>query len=226
MPRLDEGSILIDMFRLPGISMDESIHGNEVLESVLKEFPEVGTVVSRTGTAEVATDPMALDQSDVYVMLKPREQWPTGRSKDDLIAAIRERINKEAPGAGYSFSQPIQMRMQELMETGSRSDVAVKIYGDDLDVLRGSAEKVAAILRTIHGAADVRLERVAGLPYLRIRVRRDAIARQGLNGSDVLDTVEAMAVRPSARSCRETSATRCKSDSSKKSGPQQIAFET
>lgn len=192
MPRLDEGSVLIEMFRLPGISMRESIHGNEVLESVLKEFPEVDTVVSRTGTPEVATDPMALDQSDVYVMLKPREQWPARRSKDDLISAIRERINEEAPGAGYSFSQPIQMRMQELMETGSRSDVAVKIYGDDLEVLRDTSEKVAGILRNVRGAVDVKPEKVAGLPYLRIKVRRDAISRHGLNVAEVLDTIAAI----------------------------------
>jgi cobalt-zinc-cadmium resistance protein CzcA len=156
------------MFRLPGISAHESLHGNEV------------------------TDPMALDQSDVYVMLKPREQWPTKRSKEDLIAAMRERISREAPGAGYSFSQPIQMRMQEPVETGSRSDVAVKINGDDLDVLRDTAEKIAAILRNVKGAVDVKAERVAGLPYLRIKVRRDAIARHGLNVADVLDTVGAV----------------------------------
>jgi cobalt-zinc-cadmium resistance protein CzcA len=192
MPRLDEGSILIEMFRLQGISMTESLNGNEVLETVLKEFPEVSTVVSRTGSPEVATDPMALDQSDVYVMLKPKEQWGTHRNKEDLIAAMRERINREAPGAGYSFSQPIQMRMQELMETGSRSDVAVKIYGDDLGVLREIGEKVAAILRKVNGAVDVKAEHVAGLPYLRIRVRRDSIARHGLNVSEVLDTVEAI----------------------------------
>jgi len=192
MPRLDEGSILIEMFRLPGISMTESLHGNEVLETVLKEFPEVSTVVSRTGSPEVATDPMALDQSDVYVMLKPRDQWGSMRSKNELIEAIRDRINREAPGAGYSFSQPIQMRMQELMETGSRSDVAVKIYGEDLDVLRETGDRVAKVLQGVKGSVDVKAERVAGLPYLRIRVRRDAIARHGLNVADVLDTVEAI----------------------------------
>jgi cobalt-zinc-cadmium resistance protein CzcA len=150
MPRLEEGLIVIEMFRLPGTSTSESIHGNQVLETVVKEVPEVNTVVSRTGTPDVATDPMALDQSDVCVMLKPREEWSTKRSKDDLIAAIRERINQQAPGAGYGFSQPIQMRMQQLMETGSQSDVAVKIYGEDLEVLRDIANKVAPLHHQDH----------------------------------------------------------------------------
>jgi cobalt-zinc-cadmium resistance protein CzcA len=192
MPRLDEGSIVVQMYRLPGISLPESLHGNEIIESVLKEFPEVQTVFCRTGSPEVATDPMALDQSDVYVMLKPLSEWPHKRSKDDLITAMKARLSTEAPGASYSFSQPIQMRMQELMEAGVRSDIAVKLYGEDLTVLRQKANQIAAVLQKIPGAADVRAERVAGLPYLRIRIRRDAIARHGLSAADVLDTVEAL----------------------------------
>lgn len=192
LPRLDEGSVLVQMYRLPGISMSESLHGNEIIESVLREFPEVEKVVSRTGSPEIATDPMALDQSDVYVMLKPKSDWPRNITKSELVDAMRERLDKEAPGALYSFSQPIQMRMQELMEAGLRSDIAVKISGDDLTVLRAKADEVSQVLRKIPGAADVRTERVAGLPYLRIRIRRDAIARHGLNASNVLDTVEAI----------------------------------
>jgi cobalt-zinc-cadmium resistance protein CzcA len=192
IPRLDEGSILVMMYRLPGISVSESLHGNQIIESVLREFPEVDEVVSRTGSPEIATDPMALDQSDVYVMLKPKSAWPGGITKADLIDAMRTRLQREAPGALYSFSQPIQMRMQELTEAGLRSDIAVKVYGDDLTVLRQKAEQIASVVRKIRGAADVRVERVAGLPYLRIQVRREAIARHGLNASDVLDTIEAM----------------------------------
>jgi cobalt-zinc-cadmium resistance protein CzcA len=190
IPRLDEGSILIMMFRVPGVSLSESLHGNQIIESVIREFPEVDKVVTRTGSPEIATDPMALDQSDVYVMLKPNGDWPKGTTKAELIDSMRARLQKEAPGAVYSFSQPIQMRMQELMEAGSRSDIAIKVYGDDLTLLRQDAEKIAAIVRKIPGAADVRTERVAGLPYLRIHIRRDAIARHGLNASDVLDTIE------------------------------------
>jgi Cu/Ag efflux pump CusA len=118
------------------------------------------------------------------------------RNKDDLIGAMQKRLQEEAPGAVYSFSQPIQMRMQELMEGGSRSDIAVKLFGDDLTVLRQKADQIAAVVSKVLGAADVRAERVAGLPYLRIRIRRDALTRHGLDASDVLDTVQAIGGKP------------------------------
>ncbi|MEI9973508.1 MAG: CusA/CzcA family heavy metal efflux RND transporter [Ignavibacteriota bacterium] len=192
MPTLDEGSIVVMMYRVPGISVAESLHGNEIIENVLREFPEVQTVYCRTGRPEVATDPMAIDQSDVYVFLKPSSEWPHARTKDDLISAMRTKLQEHAPGAGYSFSQPIQMRMQELMESGVRSDIAVKLYGDDLNILRQKADQIAGVVEKIPGAADVRAERVAGLPYLRIRVRREALARHDLDAADVLNTVEAI----------------------------------
>jgi cobalt-zinc-cadmium resistance protein CzcA len=192
IPTLDEGSIVVMMYRVPGISVTESLHGNEIIENVLREFPEVQTVYCRTGRPEVATDPMAIDQSDVYVFLKPRSEWPRSLSKDDLVAAMKAKLEEHAPGAGYSFSQPIEMRMQELMEAGVRSDIAVKLYGDDIDILRQKAGQIAAIVEKVPGAADVRAERVAGLPYLRVRVRRDAIARHGLDAADVLNTVESI----------------------------------
>jgi heavy metal efflux system protein len=190
IPRLDEGSLLIQMYRLPGISIGESLHGNEIIERVLLEFPEVESVYSRTGRAEVAVDPMAIDQSDVYIFLKPPDQWPRGRSKEELVEAMRAQLHDRAPGAAYSFSQPIQMRTQEMMEAGIRSDVAVKIFGDDMEVLRRKAAEVAGALRQVRGAADVREELIAGMPYLRIRIRRDRIARHGLDAADVLATVE------------------------------------
>jgi cobalt-zinc-cadmium resistance protein CzcA len=190
IPRLDEGSIVVMMHRLPGISVPESLHGNEIIESVLRHFPEVERVVTRTGRPEVATDPMSIEQSDVYVFFKPVSAWPRQRTKEELIAAMKQRLAEEAPGAAYIFSQPIQMRMQELMEAGVRSDIAIKLYGDDLDMLREKAEQIAKVVEKVPGAADVRSERVTGLPYLRIRVRRDAIARHGLNAADVLTTVE------------------------------------
>jgi cobalt-zinc-cadmium resistance protein CzcA len=192
LPSLDEGSLVIMMFRLPGISLEESKHGNEIIETVLREFPEVQTIVSRTGRPEVATDPMAIDQSDVYIMLKPPSEWPVQRTKEELVAAMQARLVEDAPGAIYSFSQPIQMRMQELMEAGLRSDIAVKLFGDDLNLLSEKAQEIAEIVEDVPGAADVRVERVAGLPYLRIRIRRDAIARHALSAEDVLDTVEAI----------------------------------
>jgi cobalt-zinc-cadmium resistance protein CzcA len=196
IPSLDEGSILVMMYRVPGISVTESLHGNEIIETVLHEFPEVATVYSRTGSPEVATDPMAIDQSDVYVMLKPASQWPRRRNKEDLIEAMQRRLNEEAPGALYSFSQPIQMRVQELMEGGARSDVAIKLYGDDLATLRHTADQIAAVVSKVGGAEDVRAERVSGLPYLRLHLRREALARHGLDESDVLDTIEAIGGKP------------------------------
>jgi cobalt-zinc-cadmium resistance protein CzcA len=192
IPQLDEGSILVMMYRLPGISIDESLHGNEIIEKVLRKFPEVQYVYSRTGRPEVATDPMALDQSDVYVMLKPTSEWPKPRTKSALIEAMRKRLVQEAPGAVYSFSQPIQMRMQELTEAGLRSDIAVKLFGDDLNVLKQKADEIAEVVKKVPGAEDVRAERVAGLPYLRIRIRREAIARHALDAGDVLNSVEAI----------------------------------
>jgi heavy metal efflux system protein len=170
--------------------------GIQIIETVLRESPEVAAVFSRTGSAEVATDPMAIDQSDVYVMLKPVNQWPKKRSKEDLIETMQKRLDEEAPGALYSFSQPIQMRMQELMEGGARSDVAIKLFGDDLDTLRQKADQIAAVVSKVPGAEDVRAERVSGLPYLRVRLRRDALARHGLDESDVLDTIEAIGGKP------------------------------
>ncbi len=196
IPSLDEGSILVMMYRVPGISVTESLHGNQIIESVLREFPEVETVYSRTGSPEVATDPMAIDQSDVYVLLKPRNEWPGRRTKNELIVAMQKRLNEEAPGALYSFSQPIQMRVQELMEGGARSDVAIKLFGDDLDVLKHTADRVAAAVSKVPGAEDVHAERISGLPYLRIQLRRDALARHALDEADVLNTIEAIGGKP------------------------------
>ena len=190
IPRLDEGSIVVMMHRLPGISVPESLHGNEIIESVLRHFPEVERVVTRTGRPEIATDPMSIEQSDVYVFLKPFSQWSQRRTKEELIAAMKQRLAEEAPGAAYIFSQPIEMRMRELMEAGIRADIAIKLFGDDLNTLQEKGEQIATVVEKVPGAADVRAERTAGLPYLRIRVRRDAIARHGLNAADVLDTVE------------------------------------
>jgi cobalt-zinc-cadmium resistance protein CzcA len=168
IPRLDEGSLLIQMYRLPGISITESLHGNEIIENVLLQFPEVQSVYSRTGRAEVAIDPMAIDQSDVYIFLRPRSEWPQSRTKEQLVDEMRAKLHDRAPGAIYSFSQPIQMRTQEMMQAGIRSDVAVKIFGDDIAVLRQKADEIAQVLESVRGAADVRPERVAGMPYLRI----------------------------------------------------------
>jgi cobalt-zinc-cadmium resistance protein CzcA len=192
IPQLDEGSIIVTTFRLPGTSLTDALRANGVVERVLLRFPEVTTVVTRTGSPEIAAEPMGIEENDSYVMLKPIAEWPSKRTKEELIAAMREALQKEAPGAFYSFTQPIQMLMQTLMEAGSRSDIVVKVYGEDLDVLNRKAAEIEGVLHTVRGATETRAERVAGLPYLRIHIRRDEIARHGLNASDVLDTVEAM----------------------------------
>ena len=191
IPKLDEGAIALQAWRLPSVSLEESIKSTSLIENVLKPFPEVKTVVSRTGRAEIATDPMGVETSDIYVILKPREQWQTARNKEELIAAMDERLKQNVPGNIFSYSQPIELRVQELI-AGVRSDVAVQVYGEDLAQLRTKADEIVQVLSRISGASDVKAEQIAGLPYLRIRIRRDQIARYGINASQVLDAVEVL----------------------------------
>ena len=162
-----------------------------MIERVLKQFPEVALVVSRTGSPEIATDLMGIELSDIFVILRPRDQWTTAKTKEALIEKMADRLAHEIPGVGLSFTQPIEMRFNELV-AGVRSDVGVKVFGDDLDVLKAKADQVTRVLSSIPGAADVKAEQVAGLPMARIIVNRNEIARYGINASEVLDTVEAI----------------------------------
>ncbi len=189
IPRLDEGAIAMQIWRLPSISLEQSNEISTVAERVLKEqFPEIETIISRTGRAEIATDPMGVEISDTYLMLTPRESWRYG-SKEELIEAIDKAMQGQVTGAIFSYSQPIELRVSELI-SGVRSDIAVHIYGDDLTVLKQKADEVARVLQEIPGAADVKAEQTVGLPMLRVRVDRRAIARYGINAADVLDVVE------------------------------------
>ena len=189
IPRLDEGAIAMQIWRLPSISLEQSNEISTVAERVLKEqFPEIETIISRTGRAEIATDPMGVEISDTYLMLAPRESWRFD-SKQALIEAIDEAMQENVTGAIFSYSQPIELRVSELI-SGVRSDVAVHIYGDDLTVLKQKADEVARVLQKIPGAADVKAEQTVGLPMLRVRIDRSAIARYGINAADVLDVVE------------------------------------
>ena len=189
IPRLDEGAIAMQIWRLPSISLEQSNEISTVAERVLKEeFPEVDTVISRTGRAEIATDPMGVEISDTYLMLAPRETWRY-KSKEALIEAIDEAMQESVTGAIFSYSQPIELRVSELI-SGVRSDIAVHIYGDDLAVLKQKADEVARVLQEIPGAADVKAEQTVGLPMLRVRIDRQAIARYGINAADVLDVIE------------------------------------
>ena len=191
VPKLNEGDIVINVLRLPSVSMSESIASSLMIERCLKQFPEVALVVSRTGSPEVATDLMGIELSDVFVMLRPRIKWKTARTKEELIEKMEDRLAQEIPGVGLSFTQPIEMRFNELI-SGVRSDIGVKVFGDDLKVLETRAEQIARTLNRIPGAADVRVEQIQGLPMARIVIDRSAIARYGINAAEVLETVQAI----------------------------------
>lgn len=193
IPRLDEGDIVVNAWRLPSVAMSESVASTIRIEQVLSRFPEVIKVVSRTGSPEVATDVMGIELSDVFVILKPRSKWKTATTKEELIEKMKEALEREVPGSGFGFTQPIEMRFNELI-AGVRSDVAVKIFGEDLDVLKSKADEIARLLGSVPGAADIKVEQIAGLPMIRIVVDRERIARYGINAADVLDVVQASRV--------------------------------
>ena len=191
IPRLDEGDIAIQATRLPSVSLEASIEMTKAIErTLLEEFPaEVETVVSKTGRPEIANDPMGLHQTDIIVRLQPEENW-TFASKEKLVAAMEEALERRVPSNAFSFTQPIELRVQELV-AGVRSDVGLSLYGDDLDVLSEKGDEIAAALQRVPGAADVQAAHVAGLPYLRVIIDREAIARYGINARDVLDVIQA-----------------------------------
>ncbi|MDF2694912.1 MAG: Cobalt-zinc-cadmium resistance protein CzcA [Labilithrix sp.] len=193
VPQLDEGDLLIEARRLPGIALSESVQTSLRLEKALREIPEVSTVVTRTGAPEVATDPMGLEQSDVYVELKPRDDWRPGVTKADIAADVSERMERRVPEIAGAISQPIQMRTNELV-AGVRSDVAVLVYGLDLETLKDLGDRVATAVRAVPGAVDVRVEQVAGLRYLRIAPDRNKLARYGLTIADVNQVTETISV--------------------------------
>lgn len=189
IPSLDEGDIVVQPVRLPGINISQAVLMQDALEKKMLEFPEVKTVFSKIGTAEIANDPMPPNVGDTYIMLKPRSSWPNPRkSKADLVKAIEKEI-KKIPGNAYEFTQPIQMRFNELI-AGVRSDVAVKIFGDDMDQLSATAQEVGKILSKVKGASDVKAEQISGLPMLTIQISRQLLSRYGLNMGDVQESIE------------------------------------
>ncbi|QYY26872.1 CusA/CzcA family heavy metal efflux RND transporter [Diaphorobacter sp. MNS-0] len=189
VPSLNEGDFAIQALRIPGTSLTQSVAMQQQLEATLKaKFPEIDRVFARTGTAEIASDPMPPNISDGYIMLKPLSEWPEPRkSRDELLAAIQETVGK-VPGNNYEFSQPIQLRFNELI-SGVRSDVAVKIFGDDMDVLNKTGEEVSSMLQKIPGASEVKVEQTTGLPMLTVNIDRQKAARYGLNVADIQDVV-------------------------------------
>jgi cobalt-zinc-cadmium resistance protein CzcA len=189
LPKLDEGSIAINLVRLPSVSLTQAVQMTSAAEKALKEFPEVQTVVSRLGSPEIATDPMGPDMGDTYVVLKPRAEWTSAKTKEELVNKMAERL-ESVPGMAYSFSQPVEFRMAELIEgIGSRSDIVVKVFGEDLGVLQETGQRLAQILGNVAGAADVKAQETSGLPVLQIKIDRDRVGRYGINVSDVQDVV-------------------------------------
>jgi cobalt-zinc-cadmium resistance protein CzcA len=188
LPSLDEGSVAVQTFRIPSISLPQSLALQTEAEKLLKQFPEVIDVVSKTGRADIASDPMGVELSDVIVTLKPREEWTTTKSKDELVEKMRDAL-ATLPGVAASFSQPIALRVDELV-SGVKSAIGIKIFGEDLDVLKQRAEAVSRVLATVPGATDINVEKVSGLAYLQIEIDRAKIARYGINVADIQDVIE------------------------------------
>lgn len=194
IPRLDEGAIAMQIWRIPSISLEESNRVSLRVEKEIKDaFPEVKTVVSRTGRPEIATDPMGVEISDTYLILEDPETWRYP-NKAALLAAISERIGERFPGVMFSYSQPIELRVSELI-SGVRSDIGIKIYGDDIERMKEVADEVVVAISRVPGVEEAKAEQTIGLPTLRIRLKREAIARLGINAEDVLDVVETIGGR-------------------------------
>ena len=190
IPDLSEGAIAINTGRLPSVSLSQSIQMVTAMEQKILEQDEVETVTSRIGRPEIATDPAGPEHSDTYVFLKPKSAWKTARSQEEIVELLAKRV-QAIPGMSFTFSQPIKFRMMELMEgAGARSDVVVKIFGDDLELMRKTAAKAARIVAEVPGAADVRVQQVTGLPVIEMRIDRGKIARYGLNVSDVQQLIQ------------------------------------
>ena len=190
LPKLEEGALAINAARLPGVSLPESVNMTNSMEQALHEFPEVTETVTRIGRPEIATDPMGINLSDTYVLLKPREEWTSAASREELVEKMEAKL-KELPTMAYTFSQPIEFRMMELIEgVGSRSDIVIKIFGEDLDELREQAGRVAKVVAGVRGVADLKVQQLSGQPVLSIKANREAIARHGINVSDVQELIQ------------------------------------
>lgn len=190
VPQLNEGDIALHAMRIPGTGLEQSVEMQKVLEERIKSFPEVDKVFARIGTAEVATDPMPPNVADNFVILKPRDEWPdSSKTKQALVEEIEISL-EELPGNNYEFTQPIQMRFNELI-SGVRADVGIKVFGDDLDQLVTTANDILSVINSVEGVADARVEQVTGLPTLSVIPKRTALGRYGLNVIDVQDWVAA-----------------------------------
>jgi cobalt-zinc-cadmium resistance protein CzcA len=194
LPRLEEGALTVTTTKLPGISLESAIATQTMVEKTLKKFPEVQTVVTLGGSSEIPTDPMGVEQSDTFIILKPKSEWQTAQTEAGLIEAYKQALDESVPGITQSWAQPIEMRMDDLLQ-GVMADLAIVIHGTDTATLRDLGDQVARVVSSVPGAADVQAKQTVGQPYLRVVVNRDAIARHGFNATQVLDLVEALGGR-------------------------------
>jgi cobalt-zinc-cadmium resistance protein CzcA len=191
LPKLDEGALTVTTTKLPGISLNSALQTQEMVERTLMKFPDVKTTVTLGGSSEIPTDPMGVEQSDTFIILKPQSQWKTAKTQAGLVAAYSKALNDDVPGITQDWAQPIEMRMDDMLQ-GVQADLAIMIHGNDLNTLHATAEQVAQVISQVPGAADVEAEQTIGQPYLRIVADRAAVARYGLNVRDVLDVVQAL----------------------------------
>jgi cobalt-zinc-cadmium resistance protein CzcA len=192
LPKLSEGAIAINVVRLAGTDIDESVRSNTAIErALLSAFPdEIQHAWSRLGSAEVATDPMGVELSDIFLALQPRDRWKRARNQAELVELAKREL-RDIPGQRLAFTQPIEMRINEMV-AGARGDVAVKLYGDDFGLLTEKAREIGAVLGSIHGATDLSTEQITGQPVLEVRVDRDALARYGIPAKSVMDVVQSI----------------------------------
>lgn len=188
VPTLDEGDFVIQPVLQTGTSLSRTVEITTQIERVVGSFPEVEQVVTRIGAAEVPTDPMSMEETDVIITLIPKDEWKTAQSKDELANLIKEELQGEIPNVDYEFTQPIEMRFNELI-TGVRADLAIKIFGEDLEILTDKAYEIAELIQPVEGASDIIVEKIEGLPQMRVRYDRSKIARYGLNISEVNDLI-------------------------------------
>lgn len=188
LPSMDEGSIVVQPFQLPAVSLNQAIDTVSTIEKAILEVPEVIHVVSRTGRSDISSDPMGVGESDIYVLLRPRSEWTTAPTKDGLVAALRDKM-ASVPGVEFGYTQPIQMRVDELI-SGVKSQIAVKIFGEDLNTLADLGEDASRILKKVEGAVDVKVEAVEGLGYLEIQMHRRQLSSLGISVARVRSLIE------------------------------------
>lgn len=194
LPRLEEGALTVTTTKLPGISLESAVATQTMVEKTLKKFPEVQSVTTLGGSSEIPTDPMGVEQSDTFVILKPKSEWRTAQTEAGLIEAYKEALDQSVPGITQSWAQPIEMRMDDLL-LGVMADLAIVIHGTDTATLHDLADQVARVVSAVPGAADAQAKQTVGQPYLRVIVDRGEIARRGFNATQVLDLVEALGGR-------------------------------